>query len=72
VGYARVRTGTGEHLAAAHTAAREAVEKYRHLHSAHPAAFASDLAGASTTLADILDAIGRHNEANELRQQVDS
>ncbi|MGF6888437.1 hypothetical protein ABIA39_007652 [Nocardia sp. GAS34] len=37
------------------------------MHDAHPAAFAADLNAVRTTLADILDALGRHDEADEHR-----
>jgi len=62
-------TGTA---AKALTAATESVERYEKLHQQIPMAYASDLAGALGTLADVLDGLGRGDEATAVRARRDA
>ncbi|WMS27303.1 tetratricopeptide repeat protein [Schaalia odontolytica] len=55
---------------AALEAAREAVELYRGLAEASPAAYAPDLAGSLNNLANCLSAVGERNEALEAAREA--
>ncbi|MFE2999586.1 tetratricopeptide repeat protein [Nocardia sp. NPDC059246] len=67
--YARARRTVAEHHPDALSAAQQAVEIHRRLHRAHPLVFATQLAASVRSLAEILEALGRGAEAEELRTQ---
>ncbi len=69
-GFAWVRATVGLELADALTAVQEAIVIYQRLAEEIPDAFGGDLLSARYTLADILDGLGRHDEAAELRRQI--
>jgi len=52
------------------TAVKEAIAIYQRLAEEIPEAFGGSLLLARYTLADILDGLGRHDEAAELRRQI--
>jgi tetratricopeptide (TPR) repeat protein len=53
------------------TATTEAVEIYRRLAAANPAAFVEDLHGAMESMANALDALGRNDDATRARIEID-
>ena len=65
-----VRAAGGQELDAALCAAEEATAIYESLAHDLPQAFAGLLRTASLTRADVLDGLGRTNEAEELRRQL--
>jgi len=69
-GFAWVRAAVGLELPEALTAVKEAIAIYQRLAEEIPEAFGGDLLSARYTLADILDGLGRHDEAAELRRQI--
>jgi hypothetical protein len=70
-GFAWVRTGDAAELSEALAAAREAIRIYEALVEELPDAFSSRLRSVRHTLADVLDGLGRTDEAAELRRQLD-
>jgi hypothetical protein len=71
-GYAWVRVGEAAELPTALPAAQEAVTIYEQLCGVLPEAFAGHLRAATATQADVLDGLGRHTEATELRKRLAS
>jgi hypothetical protein len=69
-GFARVRAAGGLELPEALAAAQEAIALYQGLAEDIPDAFGGHLRSARHTLADILDGLGRHDEAAKLRRQI--
>ena len=69
-GFAWVRATVGLELPEALAAAEEAIAIYQRLVEETPEAFGNDLLSARYTLANILDGLGRHDEAAELRRQI--
>jgi hypothetical protein len=69
--HAWVRHLVGADLAAALATAREAVDAYTELAGAEPAAFGDRRSAARRTLADVLESLGRGDEAAEIRQALD-
>ncbi len=69
-GFAWVRATVGLELPEALAAAEEAIAIYERLAEEIPEAFGGDLLSARYTLADVLDGLGRHGEAAELRRQI--
>lgn len=70
-GLAWVRAAGPLELPEALTAASEAVAIYRRLADHLPGAFTGHLRGALGVMANLLDALGRHDEASELRRELD-
>jgi len=69
-GFAGVRATAGLELPEALAAAEEAIAIYQRLAEEIPEAFGGSLLSARDTLAYILDGLGRHDEATELRRQI--
>jgi tetratricopeptide (TPR) repeat protein len=69
-GFAWVRAAGGLDLPVALAAVQEAIALYQRLAEQIPDAFSRDLLSARYTLADVLDGLGRHDEAAELRRQI--
>ena len=69
-GLAGVRAIAGLELPEALAAAEEAIAIYQRLVEEIPEAFGGDLLSARYTLADVLDGLGRHDEAAEVRRQI--
>ena len=69
-GFAWVRATVGLELPEALATAEEAIAIYERLAEEIPEAFGGSLLSARYTLADILDGLGRHDEAAELRRQI--
>ena len=67
-GFAWVRVEGGVELEQALASATRSVEIYRRLARRLPAVFTDDLRAARATLADALDALGRSEEAERIRQ----
>lgn len=68
--YAVVRVAGKADLIQALTAAEEAVTRYEALAARRPLAFADRLAGALTTMADVLDGLDRAEEAAAVRRRA--
>ena len=69
-GFAWVRATVGLELPEALTAVKEAIAIYQRLTEETPEAFGGSLLSVHYALADILDGLGRHDEAAELRRQI--
>ncbi|MFN2495602.1 MAG: tetratricopeptide repeat protein [Pseudonocardiaceae bacterium] len=69
-GFAWVRAAGGLDLPAALAAVQEAIALYQRPAEQIPDAFSRDLLSARYTLADVLDGLGRHDEAAELSRQI--
>ncbi|MDG4770973.1 tetratricopeptide repeat protein [Solwaraspora sp. WMMD792] len=67
-----VRAAHQYELPEALTAATESVERYEKLFQQIPMAYVRDLAGALGTLADVLDGLGRGDEATAVRARRDA
>src|SRR5262249_50330650 len=70
-GFAGVRAAGEVELPEALDAARESVGIYERLAEKLPQAFTGDLQGTLGTLADVLDELGRDEEAGEVRQRIE-
>jgi tetratricopeptide (TPR) repeat protein len=69
--FALARAAAQVELSQALTAANESVTIYEHLAQRQPEAFASALQGALATLGDVLNGLGRSNEATDIRHRID-
>jgi len=69
-GFAWVRAAGGLELPEGLAAVEEAITLYQRLVEEIPEAFGRDLLSARTTLADVLDGLGREDEAADLRRQI--
>jgi predicted trehalose synthase len=69
--FAWVRAASQVELPEALNAAEESVARYESLAERLPQAFTSDLRGALASLVDVLDALGRSDEAAHVRARID-
>ncbi|MGH3570134.1 MAG: tetratricopeptide repeat protein, partial [Pseudonocardia sp.] len=69
--FAWVRAAADTDLDAALPAAEQSAAIYERLHQRRPQAFGDDLRGALSTLADVLDGLGRAAEAAKARRRID-
>ncbi|RLK09579.1 hypothetical protein DER29_6109 [Micromonospora sp. M71_S20] len=70
-GYAWICVEIDRSLPGALIAIQEAIDLYQRLVEQSPQAFSDDLWSAHHTLADVLDGLGRADEAIELRRELD-
>ena len=70
--YAWVCVNVDNNLSAALDAITEAISLYKPLTARLPQRFAGELFSAYRTLTDVLAGLGRTDEANDLRQQLDA
>jgi hypothetical protein len=68
--YARSSVQIGQSLPVAHLAILAAIKIYRQLAELQPQDFQADLLSACHTLADVLTALGRSDEATNLRNHL--
>jgi tetratricopeptide (TPR) repeat protein len=69
-GFASVRVAVGLELEAALAAVEESIELYQRLAEQLPAVFIRDWFSACGTFADVLDGLGRGDEASAVRRQL--
>ena len=69
-GFAWVRAAVGLELPEALAGAEDVIDIYQRLTEEIPEAIGDSLLSARYTLADVLDGLGRHDEAAELRRQI--